>query len=508
MRLLENLYPFSQIAIGLDRLVPRVHVPWCHFFDHPKKLNQQLCASRGTFKTTLMEADVLRDALRWPGYKQLVNSMTQELAEIKVGEIKLWCETRPVLKTLYGDLLPQDRRVRWSRKFLQFANGSIIVGAGIGTRTQGLHFHKQVEDDTIGPKKDDVSGDDFMPGPEDIRKAIAHHEQSFYLGEHYGTYRRIVLNTRWAPDDLIAYQREKERAFTQFFEFCVVGPHGEARFPEQWSEDALERDRVRSPYLHASQVLLQPIPAGRLTFKEGSIRPFGIDPKVKRADCKLCIAILDPCGLSEARATSDWAIVIVGIDEDNVWWVLGSHTGRSFEHKKVSDLIFELDEVFQFTTFGIEKNIEETFGGVMIDEVRKRGHPIPIQLFPAGVRSKDDRIGSIAPRAQYGMLRVHESCRKLLDHMRTHPMGGMTHYDDLDALAHVRRFAPLTALSEQEEDPEPALIRILDESGRELQPGEPIPAKHRTVMDYGVFLDERLEKKIRQREERDHVRSA
>lgn len=464
---LENLYPFCQVLLECDLLVPRIHYPWCYALDHPAHLSQQLTASRGTFKTTILNANALRRCIQTPGYKLLKKSMTQPLAEDKVLEILNWCEQKPLLRQFFGWAFPGAKRnVRWGKRALQFSNGSMILAAGIGTRVQGMHFDQIDRDDTVGPRKDNATGEELCPTPEDVIKDIRDYQADFYLSKHYGRARSVVANTRWAPNDLIQYQRERERKFTQFIEFCVEDAEGNPTWPEQWPADAIARSKERNPFLHAGQVQLNPRPLSKLTWKPGTVRTYSGSPARVLKRCEKRIMILDPCGESAAKRTSDWALVTTGVNnETNKRYVLDCQTGASMNYKVVGEAIFSTAAILEPTVVGIETNIQETFFQWLEDEMRKRGILLPLHSFKSGNdAAKADRIRTLALLSVYDMLYFHESQRKLIEQANTHPFCGKM--DALDACSLHLRYAPRSGFAKAGEDKDQGLWRYIETDGR------------------------------------------
>ena len=85
--------------------------------------------------------------------------------------------------------------------------------AGVGTAVISRHFDLVIEDDTVSPAKDSLTGVMQQPTKAEIEKAIGWHRLVHPLLLHPSRSQILVIGTRWADKDLIGWILESHKNY-------------------------------------------------------------------------------------------------------------------------------------------------------------------------------------------------------------------------------------------------------------------------------------------------------
>jgi predicted phage terminase large subunit-like protein len=165
---------------------------------------------RTWFKSTIGSiAYPIWRAINDPDIRVLIAQNTMTNAKKKVGAIKNIFENNELLRALFPEILPTGSNP-WSseclmlRRKLSSPEGT-FEPAGTGTAVTSRHYDIIIEDDTVAPDFDAMTGEIQQPTQLEIEKAIGFHKLCHPLLIHPTKSQIVIIGTRWAPEDLIGW---------------------------------------------------------------------------------------------------------------------------------------------------------------------------------------------------------------------------------------------------------------------------------------------------------------
>lgn len=206
-----SLFFFARAVLGFGDLCKEIHRPICvGLQDYQRNTRAMIVLPRTWFKSTIGSiAYPVWRAIRDPNVRVLIaqNSMTN--AKKKVNAIKSIFETNGVLQALFPGIMPKGDRP-WSSECLTVNRTAAhqegtFEPAGTGTNVTGRHYDLIVEDDTVAPDFDAMTGLIQQPTQMEIEKSIGWHKLCHPLLIHPTKSQIVVIGTRWALEDLIGW---------------------------------------------------------------------------------------------------------------------------------------------------------------------------------------------------------------------------------------------------------------------------------------------------------------
>lgn len=212
----------------------------------------------------------------------------------------------------------------------------------------------------------------------------------------------------------------------------------EDRFPTEMV--LRERDEAYANGMSAfnawmRQIMLDPRPPGAVQFDMNGIRYIHPDDLKK----KLNVFILCDFAYSRQTWADDSAIVVVGVDDENNYYVLYADKDKWGDVKTTEKLVDVADRYKEnLRMVGVETR---SFGFVqkrLLDAKRSRNLNFGVTELKPSNRSKSERIRALIPLIEDGRLYMVRGLRKLEDEMYQFRGEELRHGDDLmDALAYI-----------------------------------------------------------------------
>ena len=290
-----DLYWLAKDILGMDALNERVHRPICETFVQKKpgkplweqsEIKERLIlAPRGHFKTSLDEADIIQWILLDPNIRILVQSGKSEVAESMVRNIKQHFQTNDKLRALFPTHCPpQNQEFGNLSEFTCPARDraikepTVLVSSG-GSVKAGLHF------DII--KGDDIVNEFNSATKDLILKTIRTWNYAMPLVEPYGYLD--LIGTNYDDSDLYQWCIEnkpkllvyKVPAWSPKSKFKAAFKSGSVKkvtedmvdllFPERFTFEWLNNQRLADEYIFNCQYLLDPTPTDTALFTEEMI---------------------------------------------------------------------------------------------------------------------------------------------------------------------------------------------------------------------------------------------
>jgi predicted phage terminase large subunit-like protein len=489
-----DLYFFAKCILGFDKLSPRVHRPLCRLleltgpFDQmAPKLTQPwreyrvaICLAlrkmrvdptewplrlqrirlrglqrlmikmpRSWFKTTLCSiAYPLWRAVRNSNYRSLLAQNTATNARAKGMALARVVETCELFRLLWPELLPTPSE-KWSedgRSFRRTKPYAESTFEFVGTRTQvtSRHCDDVIEDDTVAPDKDDLSGDAVLPNPLDIAQAIGWHRLLQPLFDDLRTGRNIVAGTRWFVLDLLQWVEDNEKDFL-VFQWAVREDEsghpangGRLVWPEHAGEDELTRlAAALGPYLYSCLYMNTPVTVEQMLFRPEWFHFYAVEPPNL-----MVFTTVDPAGdptESKHPGKIDYSVVMTcGKDQhDGKVYVL-DYARERCSPKRLIDLIFEHQKRWNPLTVGVEAvAYENTLKFWLKQEQVTQNKFFSFTTVNQSRKSKPAKIRGLQPAFAAGLVWFREWMTELASELRSYgPQGSLGQHDDLaDALA-------------------------------------------------------------------------
>lgn len=290
-----DLYWLAKDILGMDALIERVHRPICDMFVAKKpgkplweqsEIKERLIlAPRGHFKTSLDEADIIQWILLDPNIRILIMSGKASVAEAMMTNVKGHFQTNEKLRALFPELCPPEGK--------EFGNLSeficpgrtkvikeptVLISSGASVKA-GLHF------DVI--KGDDMVNEINTLTKEQILKVIMLWNYAMPLVEPYGYLDLIGTNYddsdlyQWAIENKPKLKWYKVAAWTPKQAFKTAFKAGSVKkitedmvdllFPERFTFEWLNNQRLADEYIFNCQYLLDPTPTDTALFTEEMI---------------------------------------------------------------------------------------------------------------------------------------------------------------------------------------------------------------------------------------------
>jgi len=444
---LTDLYFLSKSILGFNRLQPVPHRELAQFCTNPSK-RKLLIGSRAIYKTTVATISrAIFEGLKNPNIRILIVQNTQTNATKSLVAIRNLLDSTPLLRLLFPEVIPENPKaegLRWNeegvclRRSRQWPEAT-FEAAGIGTNLTSRHYDLILADDIVTATRDDMSGEEMEPSPDDIDKAIGWHRISHGLLIDQDESEIQHAANRWCQHDFVRHIMDNE---VEYDTLTLAADDGDgiSKYPRILSNNALVRlKRSLGTLIYSTQICCQTMDASRLEFKDEWIRLFdsGAEPKWESMNIYGSIDLAK----SKQRSAAHTAYIIVGVDARGDWWILDALRSRDDTTEKI-DTMFKMAKHYGTKTFAVETVL---FQEMLVDALKKemglRDYFFSITpVVPRQGEAKDMRIRSLSPRFEAGAVHIRRDLRDLITELKEYPYG--RYVDLLDALAYVLRLNP------------------------------------------------------------------
>ena len=464
---LDDLYFLSREIIETDperreMIVPHVHGEWSKWYHSSTKRLKMILVPRGTFKSTVFTVNnSLRKIAANPNERILIANAISTNARGFLREIKDHLEKNQEFKDNYGNFYDEKlmkTKYMWSEDRIEVLGRSpgvrepTVTAAGVETQLTSQHYSTIIWDDLVGEMN--------IGTREQALKVIEWWKRTLSLLDPLG--EGIIVGTRWAHFELYHYIMEDPelRKLVDVFIRGAFNQDGSLYFPEMLSEEKLnEYKNIQGSYIFSAFYLNDPVDEETSLVKRHNIHTYG-------GTCIACngehkrpklgkLAIFTACdpALSQASGADSSALITLGVDSDNRWWVLEVKSGRWTTDELLQNL-FETYHSWHPETVTIE-----TIGSaqLLIESIyeMERLLNVSLPLKPIKTRSgksKDARIrAAIGPRFERNSVFCQADMTEFIDQLARYPRS--RHDDIIDALSDISEVAytPDTPLEEREE---------------------------------------------------------
>lgn len=290
----ESLFFFARAVLGFSDLTKHIHRPICQELqDYKKNTRVLIVLPRDWFKSTMGSiAYAIWRSLSDPNIRILVTQNSFSNACKKLQAIKQIFEGNELFKTLFPEIMPTSKST-WSKECLTLNRTAAhpegtFEAAGTGTATTSRHYDLIIEDDTVSPEKDALTGLMLSPTQLEIEKAIGWHRLAHPMLLHPKYSQIVVIGTRWAERDLLGWIIENCPEYKFITRAVREDKNGNARDAseggepiwERFDNDVLEQlERELGPYMFACLMMNRPTDAVNQVFLRDWIRYYQTLPR-------------------------------------------------------------------------------------------------------------------------------------------------------------------------------------------------------------------------------------
>ena len=430
--LLDDFSYFAQLLTDPSFFDTIFHTELCRFLQHSKK-DKLVVLPRTYLKTTIAASlYALWKATRNPTTRILITSNTTPNAQKTVRAIRSIVEQNTLYHLFFPDCVPIFNKVRWSdscaclARPVDYPEGT-FESAGVGTNIIRRHFNLIIEDDTVSPKKDELTGEEAMPSKDDIEKAVGFHKLTIPLLINEED-ERIVIGTRWASYDLINYVMENEKFDT--YDRPCTREDGSPLY-KRFSQARLDSIRAgMGIYMFSMLYQNKPLAKEFMAFNPDWFRYYEEDEMSEDGDG---LVTVDPADPPTGKASQDYSAIVA---------VRHTKTGlyvRGYRHKRVTDKqmiaeTFDLADQNGMSKIRIEVNRYAHLAAAFREEMKIRNKYYMIDEVKAKRINKEARIKNrLSPLFENGIIYMKRGMRELEAELTTFPYG--RHDDLIDALS-------------------------------------------------------------------------
>lgn len=431
---LKSLFYFNKYILGYEQMVEPLHRDLCNNVSTNPGKHKLVLMPRGSFKSSVVTVGKsVWDITNNPNIRILIASETYQNAQKFLREIKGHFERGEEFRRHYGDWVPKEgwteTEITVNKRTKNFKEPTITT-AGVDVTKVGMHYDIIYVDDPMS--QNNTGNSEAMDKVKDWYKLL------FSLLEPTG--QMIVIGTRWDDSDLYGYiieseeERKKEGKPSQF-EITLrkaTEDDGTLAFPQRLTREFLDNQlKLQGSYIFNAQYQNDPVPRDEAVL--GNIVYYRDEDVIGKHLTKFMA--VDPA-ISEKETADYSAIVVVGVDQDQNWYVLVALQKRC-QPKELIDTIIATYELHRPTKIALEQvAFQKSLTYYIAEEQKKRGVWLPIFEAKADT-DKLRRILTLQPRFELGQVKIKKDMEDLEYQLRRFPRA--KHDDLLDSLAFVEQ---------------------------------------------------------------------
>lgn len=430
----KNFFFFARVILGFEDFSGEIHKPLCNDMQNDKNGRMVIILPRNWFKSTMGAiAYPLWRAVNDANIRCLIvqNSMTN--ARKKLQSIKQIVENNELLRALYPEILPKSRSV-WTGESLTLSrDGSFPEGtfeaAGTGTSITSRHYDLIIEDDTVSPEIDDMTGASQQPTQLDIEKAIGFHRLTTPLLVHPDKSKIIVIGTRWCVDDLLGWIMENQPRYKLLSR--SARENGEIVWDRYGEETLKEIEQAVGPFMFSTLYMNEPLSNIDTMFKRDWIQYF--NSTLDHTSLEFCTSV-DLASGDSSIADADYTVVITTATNSKTGDVFIIHYSRGrFNPGEQVDEIF--NHVFAYRP--LEVKVEAiSYQRTLVYWLKKRQEKLREYFYINPVKglkgNKEERIRGLQPYFANRKIFMRPEMSELERELLSFPNG--KHDDIIDAL--------------------------------------------------------------------------
>ena len=442
----ESLFFFARGILAMKDLTFDIHKPICDALQDAANKRLMIMLPRDWFKSSLGSiAFPIWCAINNPNIRILIAQNSFTNACKKLNNISEIFEKNQLFRACYQSILPTSS-CNWSKECLT-VNRSITApegtfeAAGIGTSITSRHYDIVIEDDTVTPDKDALTGQMAQPTKAEIEKAIGWHKLVHPLLINPKVSRIIIIGTRWAPGDLLGYIIDNcheykviSRAVRERDGVPCTKLDGGVPVWDRFDDETLDNlERDLGPYIFNSLYMNNPTEAANQKFKRDWIQYYSNLPAVPLA----YFTSVDPAPSdSDMTEDPDYSVVLTTAINPKTMQIYVVHYDRGrFDPGELIDLIFYHNRTYRPVKVMIEGiAYQRTLGFWTQYKQRMLNEFFNVEVLKSYTSSKAHRILGLVPFFSNNRIMIKPSMPELENELLMFP-SYRVHDDIIDALS-------------------------------------------------------------------------
>lgn len=437
---LSNFSYFTQLFLDPAYFDENFHTGVCDFMQNSKP-DKLIVLPRTFLKTTIAAAMYgLWRGTKDPTIRILITSNTTPNAKKTLRTVRDIVENNEYYQLLFPEVIPNFSKVRWSdecaclKRPVDHPEGT-FEAAGIGSNIIRRHFNIIIEDDTVAPKKDELTGEEAMPSKDDIEKAVGFHKLTIPLLIDEDD-ERIVIGTRWASYDLINHVITE--GIADVYDRPCFNKDGSTLY-KRFSKARLEKIRIgMGTYMFSMLYLNRPLAKEFMSFNPDWYRYYEEHELPEDGDT---IVTIDPADPPTGKKSQDYS-AIVSVKHTKSGLFVRRYRRKRVSDKQLIDEAFEVAELDGAIKIRIETNKYAHLEAAFREAMAMKGVHYIIEAVKAKRVQKEARIKNrLSPLYENGVVYMKRGMRELEEELTTFPYG--KHDDLIDALSwQITRYMP------------------------------------------------------------------
>jgi len=361
---------------------------------------------RDWFKSTIASiAYPMWRAVNNPNIRILITQNTFGNACKKLYNIRQLVEQNELFRACYPEVLPNRNSV-WKSECLTLnrkiaAPEGTFEAAGIGTAVVSRHYDLIVEDDTVSPSKDALTGIMMQPTKAEIEKAIGWHRLVHPLLIDPKHSQILIVGTRWAERDLLSWVMDNNPSYKVITRAVREDENGlpDAKGKVVWDrfdeEVLLDLERDLGPYMFSALFMNDPTSASNQVFQRDWINYYEEAPK----GLLYCTSVDPAASDMEESEDPDYNVVMTtGINPRNGHIYVIEYTRERMTPGQLIDNIFRHEAKYHPIEVRIEAiSYQRTLCYWLEQKQNKLGRNFPVVQIKGLKGSKEDRIRALQP---------------------------------------------------------------------------------------------------------------
>jgi predicted phage terminase large subunit-like protein len=446
----ESFFFFCTAILGFDKVTKKIHRPLCKDLERLEQHRRaMIMLPRDWYKTTLASISYpIWRAVNNPEVRVLLVQNTYTNATSKLGAIKQIFEKNELFRACYPDLLPRTG-ANWSKDSLCVNRKgaypeSTFEGAGTNTEVVSRHYDLIIEDDTVAPSFDHMTGEMMQPTRADVEKCIGWHKLAHPLLIEPGESQILVVGTRWVEDDLLEWIMKNEPHYHITQRAVRENDKGE---PDEnghitWAETDEgkpkfnkqildEIEAALGPYMFSTLYLNKPTAAANMLFKPKWINYYEKAPENLIVFCSVDLA----SAKLQATSDPDYCVTLtVGVNPDNGHIYVLDYDQDRFNPGEHINSIFNHYRMYKFVELILEGiAYQRTLGYWLEQRQLKTGVMFPVKEIASYSASKEMRIRGLQPYFANNKIFIKTEHKELENELINFPYG--RHDDIIDSLS-------------------------------------------------------------------------
>jgi phage terminase large subunit-like protein len=368
-------------------------------------------------------------------------------AQAKLRALRQTIEQHPYFRALWPEIgRPRKRERKWTDEAIELPREgtyqeATFEGFGIAANVAGRHYTLLIEDDTVAPKKDEMTGEELMPSRDEIEKAVNFHKLTMpLLVPPIDQSERLFICTRWAFYDAAQHIIDHEVLGKPGGRFAVwdrptFTEGGKPACPTLFSQHTLDGLRESlGPFLFSALYLNLPLHPKEMAFHPSWLRYFDPQDEVFLSSLEggYGVVSVDPADPPTGKTDQCYTAIVGCLQSEKGLFVRAVDQGR-VTNKQLIDRTLKMADRLQADEIRVEADryahLETAFRVAM----HEKGKYYSVRPVKTKGRTKEARIMRLQPLFENGLVWLRRGLDKLENELLQFPHGRTV--DIIDALA-------------------------------------------------------------------------